>query len=519
MVNYKLILKFSIVLYLVQYNTKLIAQNESQTWVIGEQRQNIDSLTPDTGTNLMFGANIINFKTSPFILTRYAKSLSMDRLCLSYCDTNGNLLFYGNGSKIFNSEHRLIDNADRLNYNQSVWGTDTGYYSEHLYGRHPASGMVIKNPKKNSSLYYFVHVYWDWDSYVLNKNPFNKIVYSVLDMSANNGKGKLIIKEQILINGSLSDNISACKKANGRDWWLYVAERGNTNSFVKLELDSLGIRVHPQRESIGWMHDSISDYDWASARFSPNGKKFAFFTSKGLEVFDFNRCMGTFSNRKYIKYPFNDTAFLINIYHARQVCFSPNSRYLYINFPNRIYQIDVDAVDIESSIVRVATWDWFYVQNFFATDFMSPQLAPDGKIYYSTSESTIYLHIIEYPDRKGSACEFKQRSIRLNTFNLGVPYYPFYGLGADSSSCWGSGIDIAEKEEISVYPNPVGDRLSLKRSGLDKIDYKIYDLVGKKQLTGQTREDIDVSVLSEGLYLLHISTRDRYIVQKFEVKR
>jgi hypothetical protein len=82
-----------------------------------------------------------------------------------------------------------------------------------------------------------------------------------------------------------------------------------------------------------------------------------------------------------------------------------------------------------------------------------------------------------------------------------------------------SSINELHDSKIEIHPNPTNDRLYLKQSGLNKIDFDIYDLVGKKQLTGQTRENIDVSMMSEGLYLLHISTRDGNMVHKFEVKR
>lgn len=49
--------------------------------------------------------------------------------------------------------------------------------------------------------------------------------------------------------------------------------------------------------------------------------------------------------------------------------------------------------------------------------FAAVELAPDGKIYICTAFSTPFLHVIEYPDRKGVACQLRQRAIHLPNYN------------------------------------------------------------------------------------------------------
>ncbi|MBS1775703.1 MAG: T9SS type A sorting domain-containing protein, partial [Bacteroidetes bacterium] len=85
-------------------------------------------------------------------------------------------------------------------------------------------------------------------------------------------------------------------------------------------------------------------------------------------------------------------------------------------------------------------------------------------------------------------------------------------LGIDLAS---TGVeDISEQESLSVYPNPAQGTLSI--SGMNKGAYQISDMVGKMLLQGSyAGKGIDISSLSQGVYLIQITTGERKQTLKF----
>jgi hypothetical protein len=84
------------------------------------------------------------------------------------------------------------------------------------------ASLIIPDPG-DSSKYYLFHSSVD----VLSNGTQRPLhfYYSIIDMNLDNGKGDVISKNNILISDTLaSGNITACKHANGRDWWVIEPE-------------------------------------------------------------------------------------------------------------------------------------------------------------------------------------------------------------------------------------------------------------------------------------------------------
>ena len=78
----------------------------------------------------------------------------------------------------------------------------------------------------------------------------------------------------------------------------------------------------------------------------------------------------------------------------------------------------------------------------------------------------------------------------------------------------------AINEQISIFPNPSGDYISVQHSGVasESFTYQITDLTGKVILIGQSAfgEKIDVQSLKEGMYILKVEgDRVKYFNKKF----
>jgi hypothetical protein len=63
------------------------------------------------------------------------------------------------------------------------------------------------------------------------------------------------------------------------------------------------------------------------------------------------------------------------------------------------------------------------------------------------------------------------------------------------------GVSSNESETVSVYPNPVRDRVSVKGENIQSVE--VFNLVGQKILTTE-ETSIDLSDLNEGVYFLRV---------------
>lgn len=74
--------------------------------------------------------------------------------------------------------------------------------------------------------------------------------------------------------------------------------------------------------------------------------------------------------------------------------------------------------------------------------------------------------------------------------------------------------EVAAKNTIKVYPNPVKNILTIETTAII-AEVEVYTLVGKKVLQSNSK-NINVSSLSEGLYLLKVtSTQGTQTIQRF----
>ena len=68
--------------------------------------------------------------------------------------------------------------------------------------------------------------------------------------------------------------------------------------------------------------------------------------------------------------------------------------------------------------------------------------------------------------------------------------------------------DLNQERVIQIYPNPTRDLLSIKQSLYVDPIVEIFELTGKKIMTKRLTEEVDLTELSAGVYLLKISNAD-----------
>ena len=83
-----------------------------------------------------------------------------------------------------------------------------------------------------------------------------------------------------------------------------------------------------------------------------------------------------------------------------------------------------------------------------------------------------------------------------------------------------SGTDMPNADDCTVYPIPAKDRIWVNIAGYSsEFDYEIHNLSAMSVVSGSASSGnpIDVSVLTEGFYLLLIKTNNCLIVKKIAI--
>jgi hypothetical protein len=448
-----------------------------------------------------------NFSSGSLVIDTVIRGMNINCTNGEICDRNGNLLFYTNGIYVANAQDDTMLNGSGLN--PGSFTTSKEDYGLTL----PQGNLIIPFPDDTTKYYLFHETSDDpqqtWSTFYL--------YYSVIDMTLDNGLGGVVQKNTVLLNDTLvGGRLTACRHANGRDWWV-VAPQWMTGNMIKFLITPSGIQG-PFIQDL----QTFRDIYFGQAVFSVQGDKFAYYEPYGdLDLFDFDRCTGDFSNRIHID--INDSA------AGGGAAFSPSGRFLYVSSMYYTYQFDVWAADIAQSQTTVAVWDTFYSPwPPFATVFYLAQLAPDNKIYVNCPNSTQAMHVINYPDSAGLACDFCQNCIALPAYNsLTIPNHPNYFLGQQAGSlCDSLHIDVSEITSagfpLTVFPNPARDLLYITQESKHPFQWvRVINSLGQAQdiaLRSINKNDyieVHIASLVPGIYFLEMISNEQKVVRRF----
>ncbi len=453
-------------------------------------------VSPNYGVDLEFDSS-----GATIYLRNRRMNFSETNACIT--DQNGDLLFYTNGCYIANRQNDTMMNGS---------GLTPGLFSSSYqrYGYPIPQATLIVPFDISSSKYYLFHEEIDGNDPLVR--PTN-LYYSIVDMSLDNGLGAVTVKRYPIIYDTLTHGqISACRHANGRDWWIIVPV-SNSNKYYKFLSTPYGISFSTQQIGL------ITPYGEGNGQsvFSPDGTKYSrFTTSFGLIYFDFDRCTGNFSNYR------NIDRTLFSNEGCAGLSFSPNSRFLYLSYCTLLYQVDTWNVNLNNSRQLIATYDGF--QSPFPTSFYTSKLGNDGKIYITCNNGVNKLHVINYPDSMAINSDVQQHAINLpNDNGSTISTQPFFNLGAEIGTPCDSLFNVISDVKIlpyKVYPNPATDFIYLDGLDFSSASFEIISLLGTKyavnnKLNNEQKVSISIADIPNGIFTLLIHMKTNIFLSRF----
>ena len=430
--------------FLLLFPHLLIAQLHDNQWALGYQ-------TFSTNKRFFYRFDA-PLATGPEKVLREDNN-SNGSYTASFCDSAGNILLFTNGWNIFNAKGETIENGDNLH--QPVLPE----FATQLSYPYAQSAFFLPAPGDNSLIYMV--------SMRLDQHPANLSSYSevgtdlmvhTIKMSAN--EAVVLEKNKVLFSGTLMAP-TACRHANGRDWWIMVSDADNNlhhrvllspTGFSNVETQSIGTKPSPIPT------DKSNKYCTRTGNcFSTDGSLYVDINDiLGLSVFDFDRCSGLLSREQRYNF-YSDSSYLyiggpIVKYYRHSfgagATFSPDNHFLYVgsgwDFGNFVIPVGKNPLLLQFDLTSDTLMPpdtivnpFAYEPNFTHNAFVRMEMGPDGKIYLSTEKQDSAYHTIVYPNLAGKACKLVYNTPYFGEYiNRTMPYMPNYRLGPlDGSPC------------------------------------------------------------------------------------
>ena len=473
------------------------AQNYDHQWVFGYSAWEEEK----------FGISLLDFNAGSVEVSFYTESdeYSLDFTGSFLNDRQGQLLLHTNHCTIRDKEWQVISGNEQITTtglaaNSCFDGTDS-------YGA--LQGTILLPDLQDSTLTYVLHKDFitDFENNDLFSSDFwFSTVVQVDDSFLFEKKHKFNLASLVV------ENLTACPNKDKDGWWVLIAQQ-NSNIFERYLIRN-GAVENKISQPIG-IPFIISELGIGQAQYSPDARYFAVNSeAHGVLLYDFNNQTGLLSNFRNIPYPDSENV-------AKGLCFSPNSRFIYVTTAENVYQIDLENDNEVIHLGYYRSWD----ETGWPVGLGMIFGGPDCRLYVSPGSGTNYLHAILNPDEKGAACNFAERIIplpaRVSHHLPNLPQYRYLN-GCDSSIGFPFMVTTEELEEsmFTIHPNPASTMLHIE-TDLNNLTYHIYDLLGHIIQNGEVQQKkINIESVSEGMYYLVLENRrgERY-TQKVMILR
>ena len=450
--------------FLLFFSAIVTAQKEASFWYFGQNAGL--QFNEDTGTVAAVTNGQINTLEG----------------CTTISDADGNLLFYSDGSTVWNRNHQIMLNGTGLR------GDDSS----------TSSGVIVPKPQDPDFYYIFTvdephhNNTLNFPEETANDGVNDGLMYSRVNILDDGGLGAVDAIEkniplvtydttdQLATELKCSEKITAVKADDCFSFWV-ITHFGDT--FYAFKIDENGVDPNPvtsvvgpniplqgyRRNALGYLKASPDGTKLVSANFGESTVP-ATDAGGGIYLFDFDNDSGTVSNT-------------VELYSAQNnnspygVEFSAENQKIYAtvglgpsgNGASQLLQWDLTSVDIPNSLQVVHT------SNTISAGAL--QLGIDRRIYRAQFEfanntgASRFLAVIENPEADSPDIIYNEQGVLLdvtgfnqNTSRIGLP--PFI------QSLFNSQIDIIRNGiSSSELKLCIGDSYTLEADNIANADY------------------------------------------------
>ncbi len=317
--------------------------------------------------------------------------LESDEGCATMSDENGQLLFYTNGSTVWNKEHLVMVNGS------NIGGDSTA----------AQSAMILPFVNDNTMFYVFTteEVYGDF--------TFN-MKLSIVDMKADTARGQVSVKNIPLVECS-TERITASGFTGTP--WLLSHEYGNRH-FRAYQVNDLGI-ANAEHSVAGEEHIYQQEPNATGyMKFSPGGNLVATVipgSPNQIDILDFDIISGGLNNSRVIDIVETDQAYGLE--------FSGDGLKMYVSTSSKILQYDLDSLNTDNAAADIMATK-FELPNTALGGYGALQRGPDGVIYVAI-DGQMQVGSINSPGGDDASSGYVEMGIDLlgRTSRLGLPNF------------------------------------------------------------------------------------------------
>jgi gliding motility-associated-like protein len=318
----------------------------------------------------------LNFKgNSPTVITTSKDSTYGGSAAIS--DPNGKILFYTDGRNIYNKNNQIMTGGT------GVLAQDTSQAT-----------LIVPDARANNIYYVFA------------TNPIDGLTYSIVDLSYNNGLGK-VTQENIPLASPVTEQIAGVKDSTGNSFWA-VTHGVNNNEFISYRIGKAGLDTTKVISNVGSTITGTDGY----IKFSEDGSLAAVTmpNENRVEIYNFNTSTG--------KFTLKDT--ITNITDPFGVEFSDDNSKIYVSTQvlgnSHIYQYNISKAS--NPLIMASKYD---LTPNSSSSYGALQMGPDQKIYVAIQGSST-LAVINNPDQDTTSASFQQTGVDLGNgkSNLGL---------------------------------------------------------------------------------------------------
>ncbi len=312
--------------------------------------------------------------------------------CATISDIDGNLLFYTNGSTVWNRDHQVMAGGD------NIGGDSTS----------TQSALIVPFEDETTFFYIFTteEVYGD--------NSYTGKV-SLVDMKGDSARGEVVIKDIGFISASTEKLTGSAQTGAG---WL-LSHAFGSNEFLAFPISGEGVG-NPFFSPVGSIHEATDEIQASGALKFGLGTTYVGTLrpqtgSSELEIFDFDA--GAISNPRTVDLLETDPAYGLE--------FSNDGSRLYVTTRSgnsKLIQYDLDSINATnaSADIQATKFDGYPQGNNYGT----LQTGPDG-VLYMAKDNASSLGTINTPpgDDGGAAFDPDGFDLLTRTSRLGLPNF------------------------------------------------------------------------------------------------